>query len=89
MYIKEPPRNNDHTPIKIKEHNLKDQVTYFICNQHTKKELGPNIHVLESIYNIKGKLMLYVMVANYTSDHVTFNKGHGKGHMEPPISNMS
>ena len=64
-------------------------MVYFISNQYTKKGLDINIHVLDGIYNIKGKLTLYVMVANYTNKQVTFNKGQCIGHMEPPIDSMS
>ena len=43
--LKIPPRHNGATPIKIKGHNLRDHVAYFISNQHTNKGLDPNIHV--------------------------------------------
>ena len=69
-----PPRHNSARPIRIKVHNLKGQVTHFFSNQHTKNELNPNIHVRDGIYNIKGKLTLYVMVEKYINKHVTFNK---------------
>ena len=84
-----PHRHNCAIPIRIKGHNLKEQVAYFISNQHTKKGLDHNIHVLDDIYSIKGKSRLYVIVANYTNKHVTFNKGQCIGHMEPLINNMS
>ena len=75
-------------PIRIKVHNLQDQVIYFISNQHTKEGLDPNIHPLDGIYS-KKKSMLYVMVANYANKHITFNKGQCIEHMEPPIDKMS
>ena len=56
------PGHNGTIPIRIKGHDLKDQVAYFITNQHTKKGLNPNIHILDSIGSIKGNLTLYVMV---------------------------
>ena len=62
-------------PIKFRGHNLQDQVAYFISNQYTKKEIDPNIHTLNDIYNIKGKSTLFVMVATYNNKHNTFNKG--------------
>ena len=61
---------------------------YFICNQHINKGLDPNIHVIDGIYNIKGRLTLHVLVANYTNKHVTFNKGQCIGHIEPSIDHM-
>ena len=61
-------------------------MAYFISNQHTKKELKPNIYVLDGIYNIKGKLALYIMVPCYTNMHITFNKGQPLGHIGQPTS---
>ena len=54
-----------------------------------RKNSTPHIHILDSIYNINRKLMLYVMVAYYTDKYITFNKGQSIGHMEPPMGNMS
>ena len=42
----------------------------------------------DGIYNIKGRSTLYVLVANYTNKHVTFNKGQCIGHIEPSIDHM-
>ena len=78
-------RHNGMVPIKLRNHNLQNLVAYFISNQHTKKELYPNIHILNDIYNIKGKSTLYVMVANNTNKHITFEKRQCIGHMEPTI----
>ena len=83
------PRHSDTISIRIKGHDLKNQVAYFISNQYTKMGLDPKIHVIDGIYNIKGKLMLYVMVAHYINKHATFNKGQCIGHMEPLFDNMS
>ena len=75
-------RHNGIIPIKIKGHNLKDPVGYFIIYQNTKKGLDPNIYVIDGIYNIKGRSTSHILVANYTSKHVTFHKGQCRGHME-------
>ena len=53
------------------------------------KGLDPNIHVIDGIYNIRGKSTLYIMVVNYTNMHATFNKGQCIGHMQPSINSMS
>ena len=87
--LKIPPRQKGAIPIRIKGHNIKDQVTYFISNQHTKKGLEPNIHVIDSIYNIKGKSTLCIIVANYTNKHVSLNKGQYIDHIELWINNMA
>ena len=63
--LKIPPRHNGALPIKIKGHNLKYHITYFISNQHTNKGLDPNIHVIDEIYSISGRSTLHVLVANY------------------------
>ena len=86
--LKIPPRHKNTIQIRIKGHELQDKVVYFISNHHTKKGLDPNIHVRDAIYNIKGKSMLYVVVANYTNKHVTFNKEQCIGHMEPVINKI-
>ena len=87
--MEDPPRHNRAVPIRIKGHNLKDSAAYFISNQHTKKELNSNIHVLDGIYNSNGKLTLYTLVSNYTNKHVIFSKGQCIGHIGPPIHTMS
>ena len=84
-----PAKHNGAIPIRIKGHSLRHQMAYFISNQHTKKGLNPNTHATDGIYNIKGKLTLNIMVANYRNKHGTFNKGQCIGHMELPINNMS
>ena len=61
---------------------------YFITNQQANKGLDPNIHVIDGIYNIKGRSTLHILVANYTNRHVTFNKGQCIGHIEPSIDHM-
>ena len=64
-------------------------VAYFISNQQPKKGLDPNIHVIDGIYDIKGKSALHILVTNYTNKHVTINKGQCIGHMETTyIENM-
>ena len=86
--LKIPLRHNGIILVTIKGHNIKGPVGYFISNQHINRRLDPNIHVLDGIYNIKDKLTLHFLVANYTNKHVTFNKGHCIGHIEPSIDHM-
>ena len=88
LHWKIPPRNKGPKPIRIKGCDLRDHMSYFIHNQHTKKGLDPNICVIYSIYDIKGKSTLHVLVANYTNKHVTFKKGQCIGHIEPSMDNM-
>ena len=86
--LKIPPRHNDIIPITIKGHNLKAPVGYFISNQHINRGCDPNIHVIDGIYNIKGRSTLHVLVANYTNKYITFNKGQCIGHIGPAIDHM-
>ena len=80
--------HNGITPVTIKGHNLKVPVGYFISNWHINRRLDPNIHVIDGIYNIKDRLILHILVANYTNKHVMFNKGQCIGHREPSIDHM-
>ena len=86
--LKMPPRHNGIIPVTIKGHNLQAPVGYIISNQHINKRLEPNIHVLDGIYNIKGKSQLHVLVANYTHNHVIVNKGQSTGHIERSIDHL-
>ena len=87
-FLKIPPRYNGIIPVTIKVHNSWAPVGYFISNQHNKKRLDQNIHVLDGIYNIKSKSQLHILVANYTNKHVIFSKGHCKDHIEPSFDHM-
>ena len=44
--------------------------------------------MLDWTYNVKDKLTLHVLVANYTHKHVKFNKGQCTGHIESAIDHM-
>ena len=61
---------------------------YLISNQHIKRRLDPSIHVIDGIYNIKDRLTLHILVANYTNKHITFNKGQCIGHIETSLDHM-
>ena len=78
-----PSRHYGTIPINIKRHDLRDHMTYFINNQHTKKGPDPNIHVIDGIYDIEGKLTLHILVANHTNKHVTCNN------FQTPLHNLS
>ena len=86
--LKIPPRHNAIIPVTIRGHNLKTPVGYINSNQHINKRLDQNINVIDGIYNIKDRLTLHILVANYTNKHVTFNKGQSIGHIEPSTDYM-
>ena len=62
---------------------------YFISNQHANKGLDPNIHVIAGTNYIKNRSTLYILVANHTNKHITFNKGQCMCHIEPSIDHMA
>ena len=82
------PRHNGVTPIKIKGHVIQGHRAYFINHQDSKKGKDPNIHIIDSIHNIKGKTYVHVLISNYTNKHITLNKGEYIGHLEQPIEDM-
>ena len=86
--LKIPPRCSGIVEVTIKGPSLKASVGYFISNHHINRKHDPNIHVLDGIYNIKDKLILHVLVANYTNKNFMFNKGQCIGHTEPSIDHM-
>ena len=86
--LKITPSHNDVIPVTIKGFYLKAPAGYFISNQHSNRRLDPSIHVIDGIYNMKHKLALHILVANYTNKLVTFNKGQFIDHIEPSIHHM-
>ena len=72
----------------MKGHNLKTSVGYFVSNQ-VNKRLDPNICVIDGICNIKERSTLHIHVANYTNQHVMFNKGQFIGHKVPSNDHIS
>ena len=61
---------------------------YFTSNQHLNRKLDSNIHVLNGIYNIKDKLTICILVANYIHKHTTFSKGQCIGYIKLFIDHM-
>ena len=86
--LKIPPRHNSIVPIKIKGHSITGHVACFISNQESTKGKDPNINIVNSIHNIKGKTSVNILVSNYSNKHVRFNKEEYVGHLEPTIENI-
>ena len=84
--LKIPLRHNGAISIKIKGHKFKGSHGIFISNQLIIKGLHPNIHVIDGIYNTKGRSTLHILVGNYTNKHVTFNKGQCIGIWNHPLT---
>ena len=52
-------------------------------DNNTSKGRDPNINIINSIYKIKGRTSVNILVSNYTNKHLTFHKGEYIGHLEP------
>ena len=57
-------------------------MAYFITDVDSTKGRDPNVNIMNSIHNIKGKTSVNVLVSNYTNKHITFTKGEYVGHLE-------
>ena len=61
-------------------------MAYFITDNNTSKGRDPNINIISSIYKIKGRTSVNVLVFNYTNKHLTFHKGQCVRHLEPAVT---
>ena len=68
-------QQNGVVPIKIIGPIIKEQMAFFITDDNTTKGRDPNIHIINGIHKIKGKIYVNILVSNYTNKHITFNKG--------------
>ena len=71
--------HNGIIPIKIKGHQIKGHMAYFISNHDSKKGKDPNITIINGIHNVKGKTSVNSLVSNSTNKHTMFNKGEYVG----------
>ena len=85
LTLKIPPRHNGVVPIRITGQTIKEHMAYFITDEDSTKGRDPNINIINSIHNIKGKTSVNILVSNYTNKHIKFNKGEYIGHLEPAI----
>ena len=60
-------------------------MAYFITDEDSTKGRDPNINIINSSHNIKGKTSANILVSNYTNKHIKFNKGEYIGHLESAI----
>ena len=58
--LKISPRHNGIITIKIKGHTIKGHTAYFISNDNSTKGKDPNINIINSIHNIKGKTSVII-----------------------------
>ena len=70
--------------IKIRWPIIEEHMAYFITD-NTSKGKDPNINIISSIYKIKSKTSVNILVSNYTNKHLTFHKGAYTGHLEPAV----
>ena len=64
---------------------IKEHMAYFITDEDSTKLRDPNINIINSIHNIKGKTSVNVLVSNYTNKHIMFKKWEYVRHLEPAI----
>ena len=57
-------------------------MAYFLMDNNSMKGRDPNVNIINSIHQIKGKISVNILVSNYTNKHITFNKGEYIGHLE-------
>ena len=86
LTIKIPPRHNGVVPIRITGQTMVEHIAYFITDEDSTKGREPNINIINSIHNIKGKTSVNILVSNYTNKHIKFNKGKYIGCLEPTIT---
>ena len=82
------PRHNGIVPIQIKGHTITGHMAYIITDQDSTKGRDPNINIINTIHNIKGKTSVNILVSNYTNKHILFNKGEYVGHLEPVLEDV-
>ena len=83
------PRDNGIIPMKIKGHTIEGPYWPIPSVIRTERKGGTQTYTsLMESKNIKGRTYVNVLVSNYTSTHVTFNKGEQVGHLELPIEDM-
>ena len=79
------PRHNGIILIKITGQAINEHMVYFITDEDSTKGRGPNINIINSIHDIRGKTSVNILVSNYMNKHIMFNKGEYVGHLEPAI----
>ena len=61
-------------------------MAYLFTDEDSTKGRDPNINIINSIHDIKGKTSVNILVSNYTNKHIKFNKGEYIGCLEPAIT---
>ena len=64
-----PQQHNGVIPIKINGPTTEEHMAYLITDNNTSQGKDPNINIISSIHNIKGKTSVNVLVSNYTNKH--------------------
>ena len=72
-------------PIKISGPIIEEHIAYFITDDNTSKGRDPNINIINSIYKIKSRTLVNILVSNYPNKHLTFHKGEYIRHLEPAV----
>ena len=54
-------------PIKITGQAINEHMAYFIADEDSTKGGDPNINIINSIHNIKGKTSVNILVYSHTN----------------------
>ena len=79
------PQHNGVVPIKITGQTIKEHMAYFLTDEDSTKGRDPNIHIINGIYNIKGKTSVNIWYLITQTIYIKFNKGEYIGCHEPTI----
>ena len=84
--MKIPPKYNGTVPIKIKGHDLQDEVAYFISNQHTKKKhypiaMKPYNWVKDEIKKLLDAKVICSSHSSWSAPNIVIPKGDGRNHL--------
>ena len=80
--LKIPPRHNGVVLIRISGLPITTHTAHFIMDDSTHKGRDPNINIIDGIHKIKDRMMVNILISNYTNKHLTFHKGEYIGHLE-------
>ena len=72
--------------IKISGPIIEEHMAYFITDGNTSKGKDPNINTISSIYKIKNKTSVNILISNYVNKHLTFHKGEYIRHLKPAVT---
>ena len=83
--IRIPPRHNGAISVSVRGHNIKTPTTCFIRSQY----MEPEVKLIDGVCDISHNVTLQVLVINNSNQHMNFPKQMKRGHLEPPIIELT